>query len=118
MNEKLRNHWNNLLQPLFPEDSEFSPCIYSDRYEATISWKITTDPQRPNKRSKTIRIVVPEETIDDYENKSVVASKSDDEKLKRFILDSFKMFEPDHDTSKEMPRPEVKWIAGSGILNS
>ena len=118
MDEKLRNHWNSELRVLFPKDAEFSPVEHPDRYEVTVCWRINADQERPNKRSKTIRIVIPEDTVDDYINKLELVRARDDGKLKRFIADSLKTFDPDHDTPKEMPRPEVKWVAGSNVLNS
>ena len=118
MDEQLRNHWTNELRKLFSEDAEFSPLDYSDHYEVTVSWRINTDPERPNKRSKTIRIVVPEEAVDDYQLKSEKVRARDDEKLRQFLKNNLKTFDPNHDTPREMERPEVRWIAGSNVLNS
>ena len=118
VDQKLRNHWDSQLRALFRKDAEFSVVELPGRYEVAVSWRINTDPERPNKRSKTIRIVVPEETIDDYENKSDTVRAQDDEKLKQFIAGSLKKFDPNHDAPKDMPCPEVKWVAGSNVLNS
>lgn len=118
MDKKLQDNWNSMLRVFFPEDAEFNTVEHPDRYEATVSWRINTDPERPNKRSQTIRIVVSEEAVDDYKNKSDKVRARDDNKLKQFIVDNLKKFDPDHDTPKEMPCPVVKWVAGSDVLNS
>ncbi len=82
-----------------------------------MSWKLGTDQSRPSKRAKRIRIIIPWETVYDYQNKSERQRKNDDEKLMQFIRSNLENFEPNHDNPMVGP-PEVKWIAGPRVLNS
>jgi len=118
MDRKLQDHWSDLIRTLFKPDADLRVRDNEDHYEAVVSWKLGTDPSRPSKRSKRIRIIVPWETVDDYQNKSELQRKNDDEKLFQFIKANLENFEPNHNNPIEMGPPEVKWIAGSGVLNS
>lgn len=118
MDSNLQDHWLNLIRPLFKPDADFKILDLKDDYEVVISWKLHTDLSRPSKRSKTIRIIVSRESVEDYQNKSEHQQKNDDEKLTQFIKLNLENFEPNHDSPIEEGPPEVKWITGSHILNS
>jgi hypothetical protein len=59
---------------------------------------LKNDPNRPNKRSKKLRLIISEETIEDYRDANDDAKKSYDQKLKKFVEKTMAHFEPDHDT--------------------
>jgi hypothetical protein len=56
--------------------------------------------------------------VGDYQNKTEIQQKNDDKKLVEFIKANLENFESNHDKPIEVGPPEVKWIAGSGVLNS
>ena len=118
MNKELHKHWLDQISPLFPDDTEFTPFVDLDDFRTNASWRLNTDPERPNKRSKIIKIIIPSEVIDDYENKSTTNKQEDDEKLLQFVETFLKEFDPDHDTLKENPVPEVDFVIGGNVLNS
>lgn len=119
MDRNLQNHWSDLIRPLFKQSAELRVLDFKDHYEAVVSWKLGTDPSRPSKRSKTIRIIVSEEAVEDYLKKSESKRENDDEKLVQFIKSNLENFDPNHDNPKHLPRPEAPpWIAGRDILNS
>jgi len=118
MGRGLKEHWLNIIRPLFRPDADLRILDSKDDYEVLVSWKLHTDPSRPSKRSKRIIIIVPLEVVEDYPNKTERQQKSDDEKLIQFIKLNLENFEPNHDSPIEVVPPEVKWIAGSNILNS
>jgi hypothetical protein len=118
MNRDLQEHWLNIIRPVFIPDADLRILDFKDDYEVLVSWKLHTDPSRPSKRSKKIRIIVSREAVEDYQNKRERKQKSDDEKLIQFIKLNLENFEPNHDSAIEVGPPEVKWIAGSNILNS
>jgi len=118
MNSNLQDHWLNLIRPLFKPDADFKILDLKDDYVVIVSWKLHTDLSRPSKRSKRIQIIVSHEAVEDYQNKSERQQKNDDEKLTQFIKLNLENFEPNHDSPIEVESPEVKWIAGSHILNS
>ena len=118
MNNELRNHWNSLLQPVFPAGTKFDVDLNTSDFRAEVRWKVGTDPDRPNKMSKTIFIIVPGETENDYANKNDARRQSDDMKLLGFVESNFDNHNPDYDSLKGVQPPEVKWVAGSNVLNS
>lgn len=124
MDRKLQDHWSELIRPLFRHDADFKVQNFEKvknfekDFEVEVSWKLGIDPSRPSKRSKKIRIIIPFDTVDDYQNKSRRQQENDDRKLIQFIKLNIQNFEPDHDNPTGMEPPEVKWIAGSNVLNS
>lgn len=118
MDERLRNYWNSELRVLFPKHAEFKSIKRPEHYEVVVSWKINTDLKRPHKRSKTIRIIVPKEAVDDYESKSEAARIRDDKKLKQLVANNLTKFNPDHAMPKDVTSPEVIWVADSNVLDS
>ena len=119
MNNELRNHWQSLLQPLFPDGAKIKvPNPEASDFLAKVFWSIESDPDRPNKMSKTIRIIVTDEAESDYLNKNDAQQQSDDMKLQEFIESRLAIHDPNHDNPREIDPPEVEWVAGSNILNS
>ena len=118
MNNELRNHWKSLLQPVFPVGTKFDVDPNTSDFRAEVRWKVGTDPDRPNKMSKTIFIIVPGETENDYANKNDARRQSDDMKLLEFVKSNFDNHVPDYDVPKGVKPLEVKWVADSNVLNS
>lgn len=83
-----------------------------------VSWKLGSDPERPNKRSKTILLVVPREVVDDYLNKPEQQRKRDDDRLDTYIQRRLEIFDPDHTHTRDVPPPEEMWLVDSNVLNS
>jgi hypothetical protein len=118
MDQKLKDHWSNLIRPLFKHDVYFQIKDFKDHFEVEVFWELDTDPSRPRKPSKTIQIIVPWETVLDYQNKSDGRQKNDDKKLIQFIKSKLENFEPNHANPMSVPPPEVRWIAITSIMNS
>jgi len=118
MNTELKNHWGRLLQTVFPDETEFKVDPNALDFRARASWKVGTDPDRPNKMSKTILIIVLAETADDYANKNDAQQQSDDMRLQEFVKLNLANHDPDHDNQREVSPPVVEWVAGSNVLNS
>ncbi len=118
MNNELRNHWKSLLQPVFPVGTEVDVDPNTSDFRAEVRWKVGTDPDRPNKMSKSIFIIVPSETENDYANKNDTQRQSDDMKLLKFVESNLDNHDPDYDVPKGVKPPEIEWVAGSTVLNS
>lgn len=114
----LRIHWEKLLRRSFPNGADLKVDPTSSDFKARVSWKVGTDPVRPNKISKLILVVVPGETADDYGNKPAERRKSDDLQLQKFIQAKLATHDPDHHRPKSVSPPEVQWVACSDVLNS
>ncbi len=114
----LRNHWENLLRPVFPAGARFDIDANASDFRAKVRWQVGTDPSRPHKMSKTIFVVVPVETASEYENKTDAQRQADDGKLRDFVESKLASHDPDHDNPKDVIPPEVEWVADSNVLNS
>jgi len=113
----MKDHWLKIIRPLFKPDANFK-VFDKDDHEIEVSWKLHSDPSRPSKRSKKIRIIISHEAVADYQNKKERDQRNDDEKLLQFIKMNLENFEPSHDNPIELGPPEVKWIVGTSIFNS
>jgi len=119
MKIELKNHWKSLLQTVFQDGTDFDVVDPDASYfRAKVRWKVGTDPDRPNKMSKTIIITVPREAASDYANKNDDQRRSDDTKLREFVKSKLANHDPDHDNPKDSKPPKVEWLAGSNVLNS
>jgi len=118
MNKNLHRHWSDLICPLFPKDTKFIPFDDFDDFITKASWRLNTDPKRPNKRSKIVKIIISSVAIDDYENKSTAKKQEDDKKLLRYVEQFLKEFNPDYDVPYGDPAPEVNFVVDGNVLNS
>lgn len=95
--KEIKEHWINIIKGYFPEDSEL--FLHSmQEFCLDIDWKLKNDPARPNKKSKKIRLIIPEETIADYRDTNEGPRKKYDQQLIKFVGQTLVHFEPDHDT--------------------
>jgi hypothetical protein len=118
MDTKLHKHWLNIINPLFPENAELISTDSTDEFLVSASWKLNNDTKQPNKKSRTIVIQVPKETIDDYCNKSEIRKIHDDEKLFNQVKEFLHFFNPNHNTPAEEVPPEARLIACKSVLDS
>jgi hypothetical protein len=81
-----------------------------------ISWKLGTDPRRPDKRSKTIRLVVEEEALLDYAAAPPGQRRMADARLQEHLTDQLMRFDPDHGSLCGDEPPMVLWTIGAVTL--
>lgn len=95
--KEIKEHWVDIIKDNFPKDSyQFLHQI--DAFCLDINWKLKSDPSRPNKRSKKLRLIISEETLEDYRDANDEVVNNYDQKLNKFIGDTMANFSPDHDT--------------------
>lgn len=81
-----------------------------------ISWRLGTDLKRPSKRSKTIRVSIEEEAIEDYAAAPSGQRQLADARLARHLQDQLKRFDPEHHTPLGQEPPLVRWSIGTVAL--
>lgn len=81
-----------------------------------ISWKLETDPRRPDKRSKTIRLVLEEEALTEYAAAPPGQREMGDARLKQHLTDQLRRFDPDHRAAFGHEPPVVLWTIGAVTL--
>ena len=111
MTKPFVNDWIELIRPLFPKDARIEMDAGND-VVLRIDWKLRSDPNRPNKRSRLIRVVIPEEAIDDCTDFKIAGSR-----FKKIIQDKLSVFNPDHDTPKYGSPPIEEWIISTLDVN-
>ena len=103
--DEIKKHWFDSIKKYFPEDADFFLNPTKDDFCLEVSWKLKNDQNRPNKKSRKLRLIIPEETIDDY-REAADGSKGDyDQRLIDFVKDTMNKFKPNHDTPYGQPRP-------------
>ena len=118
MDKKLHKHWLNIVNPIFPEGAELTSKDSMDDFLVSASWLMNNDPHHPNKRSRTVTIEVPKDTIDSYMNKSAARKAEDDKKLYSQAKEFIHLFNPNHDTPDDIAPPEARFVACSSVLDS
>jgi hypothetical protein len=112
---------NVIKKDIFPANSRFRVWDNVSRLscECIICWKLNTDKENPNKRSRTISIVLPYSLLEDYEEG---LSNEEKEKFsinfKVFIENKYKCFKADHDSPRYASPPIEEWIVQYSITNS
>jgi hypothetical protein len=81
-----------------------------------VSWGLSNDPTRPNKRSKTISIAVSREAFDDFSTTSTNSQKRAYDLIDKFLAASLAAFDPQHNTPIENTPLAEQWIMTSGVL--
>jgi hypothetical protein len=117
---KLKEHWKNLISPLLKDAAYFNVAVKGPRgcedFWIEVAWILDTDPSRPNKQSKTLRIIFPWETIIDYEKKPKQWQKKADERIIQFIKSNLNNLDLDHDNPINVPAPVVELIISTDVL--
>ncbi len=81
-----------------------------------ISWTLGTDPRRPSKRSKTIRLVVEEDARVDYAAAPPGQRRMADARLEEHLTQQLMRFDPDHRALVGHEPPVVLWTIGTVTL--
>lgn len=117
MNQKLKDYWENLISPLFEDANYFKVLGFGRGFKVEVAWAFDTDdPIRPIKASKTLWIIIPWDTIIEYEGKLQSWQKSADEKIIQFIKKYLEDFDPNHDNPRNVEPPIVELIVPKEIL--
>ena len=77
-----------------------------------ISWRLGTDQTRPAKRSKTIRIAIEADAMDEYSAAPLEARQLADGRLARHLQEQLLRFDPEHRAPLGQAAPLVRWSIG------
>lgn len=107
----------SFIRNCFPADSRIVTVSSDTALVLAISWKVGTDPKRPFKRSKTIRLEINEAAVVDYEATSVAVQRKIAERLERLIRAQLQTFDPDHQAGEHQAPPVVHWIVSTVVTD-
>ncbi len=117
MNQHQWDEWEVLVISAFCSDADVSVKPSADDFVATVSWPLPIE-DRPNRRSKTIRLAITREALCLYLEKDESRRKQDEQKVKEWIQNQLQQFDADHEAHKNQPPPQVDWIIRTEVLNS
>lgn len=105
-----------VVKSVMPTDAKYIRNEQSDDYALSISWDLNTDPERPNKQSKVIALVISKEATEDFGELPSSMKENALERLRSILNSKLSSFEPDHNTPYNMPGPVEKWVISSSEL--
>jgi len=98
-----------VIEKVFPDGSRIVASPEEGEYVLLISWKIGTDPARPNKRSKTIRLAISEEILRGYARGGQMAREQEEVRLAEVLRQQLAAFDPSHDSPLGSAPPIEHW---------
>ncbi len=110
--EKLRE-W---ISPDLPDGAAFGIQPGEGDRVIRINWLLGNDPECPDKRSKTIRLVVAEEAVEEYEQAPQAGKETAKARLVGYFRARLAEFDPDHDSPRHTQPPEESWIVTAPML--
>ena len=110
-----KQHFTDVIEPLLPENSVHILQENIDDYCLNVNGKIMSDESRPNKPAKRIRIIISQETVEDYAEAPKRSQDIFDEKLIKFIKTKVESFDPEHDKGPGLTPPDELWQVPFGI---
>jgi hypothetical protein len=107
-----------LLRGRFPHDSRINHSYRDNDLEIGVSWPLHTDPDRPNKESRTVIIKIPREVIGDYLNvPDPKTRRSAERQMVVYVGNKLKTFNPEHNEPLgKTPTPEI-WLVPSQLFH-
>jgi len=106
-----------VAEKVFPTGTRLIAPSGQRDYVLLASWKLGTDPARPNKRSKTVRVVISEEAVADYALGADGAREYAEARCEALLRGRLAQFNPAHDTPLGSEPPVEPWIIGTIELN-
>jgi len=88
-----------------------------DALHVGVSWKLNDDPERPNKMSKTIAIVVSHEAAQDFASAMAANGDGAQQRVAAFLAQRLSQFDPSHNAPKYEPPPVERWVITSAVVN-
>jgi hypothetical protein len=117
MNEDLLDYWLRIIKPLLPMNAWVDSRLSGGGYLIKIDWKLENDPQKHNRRSRKIEIIIKEKVIDDYLNKNKSERELSDTKMKQWISEQYSNFRLDQDPDESESKIPYRWRISSDLLS-
>jgi hypothetical protein len=112
----IREHTLQAIRAAMPPEAEIWVIPGIGEFTVGVSWKLNDDPERPNKRSKTISICVSDEAAEDFETASAVDQGAAYGRVAAFLSKKLATFDPQHNVPRHVPPPVERWVITSAIV--
>ena len=106
-----------VIESVFPKGARVVALPGMKDYQLLVSWKPGTDPSRPGKRSKTVRIHIDAAAMDVFRQADESQRAYSLARLKPLLARRLELFDPDHDAPPGTEPPIEKWNIGTLELN-
>jgi hypothetical protein len=110
-------HFRELVERELPQDSRVLIPSGGPDMMILATWRLTSDPARPNKRSRLLRIAISGEALEDYARGSDGLRLASDERFVECLRRQLRTFDPDHDSPLGVEPPAVTWPLSTLDLN-
>jgi len=112
-----RANLRKVFERALPQDARILASDEGPTLILLATWRLTTDPKRPSKRSRLLRIVVSEEALEDYARGSAGVRLASDARFTAWLESRLAHFDPDHQAPLGVEPPAETWELGTLDLN-
>lgn len=106
---------SQIVGSVFPANAEVHINKQIESFQAGISWNLNNDPERPNKKSKTIILNISHEVLEDLPNVSPSKQEECFERISSYLQQRLSDFDPDHSAPYGQPAPTETWVINTVI---
>lgn len=110
------NDYWRFVKQLFPEDASIVFFTRDADLHIRVSWKLGTDPSRPNKRSRTIVIRISREALEDHIYVDDDRRRAAEDKLISYLLFKLSTFSADHARLSHQEPPTEEWRVTTALF--
>ena len=110
-------HFRAMVEAQLPDDARILMPRGGADLMILVTWRLHSEPLRPSKRSRLVRIVVSEEAQEDYAVGTPAARGLSDARLVNWLRAQLGAFDPDHEAPLGVEPPAVTWLLGTAELN-
>ncbi|HLZ19596.1 MAG TPA: hypothetical protein VKO67_08275 [Smithellaceae bacterium] len=116
MSEDLLDYWQRMIRPVFPANAWVKSSLSGGDHVMQIDWNLEDDRHKLNRRSRKIEIIIKEEFIDDYLDKSKDDRALYEVRMKKWISDRYHDFCLDQENETAYSATPVKWRISKDAL--
>jgi hypothetical protein len=110
-------HFIDIIRCTVPSNADIHRADQGGDLRLIVDWRLDTDLERPNKRSKSIGISISREAVEDYVESSRRRQEAADARLTQYLETRLEQFDPEHSTPREVTPPREWWLVSTGMIN-
>lgn len=111
------NHFRELVARQLGDDPRILVPRGAQDMMILATLRLASEPLRPNKRSRMIRIVISQEALESYANGDAEVRLAGDARFVAWFGRQMSTFDPNHDSPLGVEPPAVTWPVSTRILN-
>jgi len=112
------NHFRELVKRQLVDDPRILVPRGAQDMMILVTWRLSSDPFRPSKRSRMIRIVISQEALEEYARGSDAVRLACDERFVAWFKLQLSAFDPHHESPLGVEPPPVTWPVSTAVLNN